>query len=54
MEQYQIKTDKKSGITDDPNLYSEEEKYIFNLLLSIINVSLQTLALIDLITSIEE
>ncbi|HFR3412643.1 TPA: type ISP restriction/modification enzyme, partial [Streptococcus suis] len=41
MDQYQIKTDKKSGITDDPNDYSTDEKYIFNLLLRIINVSVQ-------------
>ena len=45
--QYQVKTDKKSGITDDPNEYSEDEKYIFNLLLRIINVSVQTVDLIN-------
>lgn len=33
MDQYRIKYDKKSGITDDP-------KYFFNLLLKIINVSI--------------
>ena len=33
IDQYQVKTDKKSGITDDPNDYSDDEKYIFNLLL---------------------
>ena len=47
MDQYQVKTDKKSGITDDPNDYSEDEKYIFNLLLRIINVSIQTVDLIN-------
>ena len=47
MDQYQIKTDKKSGITDDPNDYSEDPKYIFNLLLRIINVSVQTVDLIN-------
>lgn len=47
MDQYQIKTDKKSGITDDPNDYSNDEKYIFNLLLRIINVSIQTVDLIN-------
>ena len=47
MDQYQVKTDKKSGITDDPNEYSEDEKYIFNLLLRIINVSVQTVDLIN-------
>ncbi|HEL1116098.1 TPA: DEAD/DEAH box helicase, partial [Streptococcus equi subsp. zooepidemicus] len=47
MDQYQVKTDKKSGITDDPNDYSTDEKYIFNLLLRIINVSMQTVDLIN-------
>ncbi|MEK4566925.1 type ISP restriction/modification enzyme [Alkalihalobacillus sp. FSL R5-0424] len=47
MDQYQIKVDKKSGIEDDPNVYSDNEKYIFNLLLSIINVSLKTIKLIN-------
>ena len=49
IDQYQVKTDRKSGITDDPNDYSEDEKYIFNLLLRIINVSVQT---VDLIKSL--
>ena len=40
MDQYQVKIDKKSGITDDTNDYSDDEKYIFNLLLRIINVSI--------------
>lgn len=47
MDQYQIKTDKKSGITDDPNDYSDDKKYIFNLLLRIINVSIQTVDLVN-------
>lgn len=46
MESYRIKTDKDSGITDDPNTYGDN-KYIFNLLISVINVSLKTLDLID-------
>ena len=46
MESYRIKTDKDSGITDDPNTYGDE-KYIFNLLISVISVSLKTLDLID-------
>ena len=40
IDQYQLKTDNKSGITDDP-------KYILNLLLSVITVSMRTLELID-------
>ena len=46
MESYRVKTDKDSGITDDPNTYGDE-KYIFNLLISVISVSLKTLDLID-------
>ena len=46
MESYRIKTDKDSGITDDPNTYGDE-KYIFNLLISVISESLKTLDLIE-------
>lgn len=47
IDQYRIKTDKKSGIVDDPNEFSNDPKYILNLLLSIITVSMKTLELID-------
>lgn len=47
IDQYQVKTDKKSGITDDPNNFSDDPKYILNLLLSVITVSMRTLELID-------
>ena len=47
IDQYQVKKDKKSGIVDDPNEFSDNPKYIFNLLLSIINVSMQTMDLIE-------
>lgn len=53
IDQYQIKTDSKSGITDDPNDYSDDEKYIFNLLLRIINVSVQTVDLINSLPKFE-
>lgn len=49
MERYAITTDKKSGITNDPNDWAREhndEKYIFNLLLRIINVSVQTVEIV--------
>ncbi len=49
MERYAITTDKKSGITNDPNNWAREhndEKYIFNLLLRIINVSVQTVEIV--------
>ena len=53
MDQYQIKTDKASGIVDNPNEYSDDEKYIFNLLLRIINVSIQTVELVKSLPPLE-
>jgi len=49
MERYQVKTDKKSGIKNDPNDWAEEvgnPKYILELLLSVINVSVQSVDLV--------
>lgn len=53
IDQYQVKTDKKSGITDDPNEFSDDPLYIFNLLLSVINVSIQTVELVESLPSLE-
>lgn len=47
MDQYCIKTDNATNITEDPNDFSENPKYILNLLLSIITVSIRTLELIN-------
>lgn len=47
IDQYRIKTDRKSEIIDDPNDFSDDPKYILNLLLSIITVSMKTLELIE-------
>ena len=41
MDRYQVATDKDSKITNDPNLYSDDPKYILNLLLSVIEVSVK-------------
>ncbi|MBA6316873.1 DEAD/DEAH box helicase [Cellulophaga baltica] len=56
MERYQVKTDKKSGITNNPNDWSTEHdnpSYIFDLLLSIINVSIQTVDIVDGLPKLE-
>ena len=48
MESYRIKTDKDSGIRNDPNAWAIEHgkpRYILDLLLSIITLSLKTLDL---------
>lgn len=45
MERYAVTIDKKSGIKNDPNLWSREQgkpRYILDLLLSIIHVSIET------------
>nr|WP_261344541.1 type ISP restriction/modification enzyme [Gimesia benthica] len=50
MERYQVKTDKNSGIKNDPNDWAEEvgkPRYILDLLLSVINVSLQTVDIVN-------
>lgn len=50
MERYQVKTDKKSGIKNDPNDWAAEvgnPRYILDLLLSIINVSTQTVNIVN-------
>lgn len=50
MEQYQIKTDKDTGIVNDPNDYSKEignPRYILDVLLGVINVSMETLKIVE-------
>lgn len=48
LDQYQYTVDKESGIIDDPNTYDEVKggKYVFDLILSLITVSLETQKLI--------
>ena len=46
VDQYQVSTDKESGIVNDPNEYAGS-KYIFNLVLSIITVSVETMRIVD-------
>jgi predicted helicase len=50
MERYQISTHKESGITNNPNDWAIESgnpRYILDLLLSIINVSVQTVKIVN-------
>lgn len=53
MDQYQLKINGQTGIVDNPNEYSDNPKYIFNLLLSIINVSVQTVELTNNLPPLE-
>ena len=50
MDRYQIKTDKDSGITNDPNDWGLEHnnpRYILDLILSIITVSIKTMKIVN-------
>ena len=56
MDRYQVKTDKKSGITNNPNDWSRETnnpRYILDLLLSVIHLSVKTLDLIEQLPKVE-
>lgn len=56
MERYAVTVDKKSGIENDPNDWCKEvndEKYIYNLLLRIINVSIQTVDIVNSLPKID-
>ncbi len=56
MERYQVKTDKKSGIINDPNDWANEvgnPRYILDLMLSIINVSVQTVEIVEGLPKLE-
>lgn len=56
MDRYQVKVDKKSGIKNDPNDWSKEVEnpsYILDLILSIINVSVQTVDIVSDLPKLE-
>ncbi|GAB4512037.1 MAG: hypothetical protein OHK0046_10980 [Anaerolineae bacterium] len=47
VDQYQVKTDKRSGITSDPNTYSDDERYIVELVERVVQVSVETVAIVN-------
>lgn len=56
IDRYRVKTDPKSGIKNDPNDWAEEvgnPRYILDLLLSIINVSVQTVDIVEGLPKLE-
>ncbi len=56
IDRYQVKVDKKSGIKNDPNDWSKEvdnPRYILDLLLSVINVSVQTVGIVENLPKLE-
>lgn len=56
MERYAVTTDKDSGIVNDPNLWCDEHndpKYIINLLLRVITVSIETVKIVKSLPPME-
>ena len=56
IDRYQVKTDKASGIVNDPNDWSREvgdPRYIIDLLARIVTVSLETMAVVDALPPLE-
>jgi predicted helicase len=56
MERYQVTTHKESGIQNDPNDWAKEvgnPRYILDLLLSVINVSVQTVEIVDALPKVK-
>lgn len=47
LDRYRVKTDKASGIVNDPNAWSEDPRYIVDLVSRIVRVSLESVAIID-------
>ena len=54
IDRYQVKTDKASGIVNDPNEYSDDPRYIVDLIEKLIRVSMETMEIIDQLPSVSE
>lgn len=54
IDRYKVTTDKKSGITNDPNDYSDDPRYIVDLVERVIRVSMETLDIINSLPPLNE
>lgn len=54
VDRYQVKTDAKSGIVNDPNDYSRKPRYIVDLVESVIRVSMETLDIVESLPPLDE
>jgi hypothetical protein len=53
IDRYQVKTDAASGIMNDPNDWSEDPRYIIDLLRRIVTVSLETMKIVDRLPALD-
>lgn len=54
MDRYQVRTDKASGIVNDPNEYSDNPRYIVELVERVVTVSMETLDIVDSLPPLKE
>ena len=52
VDQYRVKTDKRSGIVNDPN-HADDETYIVDLIRKVISVSLETVRIVEKLSAFE-
>ena len=54
IDRYQVKTDKASGIVNDPSEYSDDPRCIVDLIEKLIRVSMETMEIVDLLPPVSE
>ena len=54
MDRYQIRTDKASGIVNDPNDYSDNPRYIVELVERVVTVSMETREIVTQLPALNE
>lgn len=54
MDRYQVRTDKSSGIVNDPNDYSDDPRYIVDLVKRVVRVSMETLEIVSSLPPLNE
>lgn len=47
MDRYEVKTDKDSGIVNDPNLWSDDHRYVVDLVARMVRVSMETVEVVS-------
>jgi predicted helicase len=52
VDQYRVKVDKRSGITSDPNTYSDDAQYIVKLVGRVVAVSVATVEIVESLPSL--
>ena len=54
MDRYQVRKDKASGIVNDPNDYSDDPRYIVDLVERVVTVSMETIAIVSELPALNE